>query len=317
MEAAPSVALASPPVAPDLWRLTRVSLPYLLDSIAISRDGADVIDTLLLAAIGEGNLARMSRDASLQMTYAATPPPDDMRRPVSINAIAESLALPFETARRRIARLADKGACVIVPGGVIVPQAQRETPEFTAMCRARYERLKRFYFDLAAEKALPPLADAAREPAALPPGVEPFLVDNRVLTDYLLRFIDNARRLVGDPLTGLMLLEMARSNTEHLTPAQMDAIVPVPERRRRPVSTVHLAKRVGLPTETARRRIAVLESEGFCRRTPQGVAVLSTGLQRPGLRELILGNAVEVERLFNRLHQLGVIARWTRAPAAA
>ena len=56
------------------------------------------------------------------------PPPDEVRRPVSVSAIARSLGVPYETLRRQVRRLIEAGVCVRVEGGLIVPMAALEKP---------------------------------------------------------------------------------------------------------------------------------------------------------------------------------------------
>jgi DNA-binding Lrp family transcriptional regulator len=302
-----------PPVSLALWRVTHLSLGYLLDTIGISRAGGDIVDSLLMGAIMEANVAPFSQDAALQMAYANldTNPTDEMRRPVSVNAVAQSLGLPFETVRRRISAMARQGVCVITPRGVILPSALLDSAPFISMGIARYLRLKRFYFDLKAADAVP-ATEGARLTAATDDRGPPVRVANRILAEYMMRFIDSTQRQINDPLTVLVLLDMARANIEHLTLAEAEAAIPLPDSERRPVSVARLARRLKVPLETMRRRTAWLEAEGFCRRLPSGFVVLSVGFDRPGLHSVIGANAVNVQRLFNRLHRLGILETWDR-----
>ncbi|MET0272445.1 MAG: hypothetical protein ABW360_05605 [Phenylobacterium sp.] len=302
------------PVSLTLWRVTHLSLGYLLDTIGLSRGGGDIVDSLLMGAIMEANVAPFSQDAALQMAYANldTNPPDDMRRPVSINAVAQSLGLPFETVRRRISAMCRKGVCVITPRGVILPSALLDSPPFIAMGIGRYLRLRRFYFDLKAVDAVPvteaaPLAPVAG--AAAPSG-PPVRVANRLLSEYMMRFIDSTQRQINDPLTVLVLLDMARANIEHLTLGEWEAAIPLADAQRRPISTAALARRLKVPLETMRRRTAWLEAEGFCRRLPAGFVVLSSGFARAGLQSVMAENAANVQRLFHRLARLGILNVW-------
>src|ERR1041384_4981597 len=103
----------------------RLANAFALDLVKLGGFGRDVIDALLLAAISQANVAQITRSPELQRQYATldAAPPDELRRPVSINAIAGSLRIPFETARRRIAALKDLGVIKVTAHGVIVPQA--------------------------------------------------------------------------------------------------------------------------------------------------------------------------------------------------
>jgi DeoR/GlpR family transcriptional regulator of sugar metabolism len=46
-------------------------------------------------------------------------PPDEVRRPISVLAVANSLGLPYETVRRYVTKLIRLGRCGRVKGGII------------------------------------------------------------------------------------------------------------------------------------------------------------------------------------------------------
>lgn len=295
-----------------------LSLEYLLDTIAISRAGDDIVDVLLTAAIVDANLAPIAQDVSLDLSFATTAPPDELRRPVSVNALAQSIGLPFETVRRRVRRLTRRGACVMKPAGLIVPQAVLSTPAHEAMIAARYRRLELFYADLRAAGSFALLGAPGTAQDELPTsGGPPLRLANRLLAQYLMRFVDGVMRRIGDPVTGLVLLEMARANTEHLVRPDLKAATPVLDNQPRPVRIARLAERLGIPCETVRRRIARLAREGLCERSAQGYSVTGMGIARPDVPGLMAENAVSLRRLFARLGRLGVLAWWDRELVAA
>jgi DNA-binding Lrp family transcriptional regulator len=309
------VEAGTPPLSSTLSRGVHLSLSFLLDTIALSRAGRDIVDAALLAAIVQANVAPINQEPTLQLAYATLDAvaPDELRRPVSINAIAEMLGMPFETVRRRVGRLARSGACVITRRGVLVPEAALATPEYKALVLARYQRLQRFYFDLVAAGALLPLPPSteARQPGGWSSmGEPPVRAVDRLLGDYVMRLIEGIMRRMGSPLTGLVFMEMGRANTEHLALSEPEAAIPVADSDRRPVPIARLAERLNIPTETLRRRVAFLEREGFCRRTRDGFAVLSAGLARLDQESLISENAANIQGLFARLDRLGVLAVW-------
>lgn len=304
-------------VPPQIRRLSWLSLGYLLDSIEISRGGGDIVDRLLVAAILDANLAPVKQDNALQIAYAALEdaPPDELRRPISVNAVAQSLGLPFETVRRRVAGLARSGALVVAPGGVLVPPAAIASPAFKAMSLARYQRLRRFHAELKAADALPVL-DPGGEPLALPPGDPPVRIANRLLAEHLMRFIESATRRVRHPLSALTLLHIVRGNTEQASLAELESAfsgVGVPMR---PVTIATLASRLNVPGETLRRRTAELVRAGFCRRDRQGVFVRPEMLATDAMSGLVPENAANMQRLFSRLERFGVLAAWDREDAA-
>ncbi|HEX3700968.1 MAG TPA: hypothetical protein VHV27_09875 [Phenylobacterium sp.] len=293
------------------WRIGRASLGFILDIIAISRGPGDILDPLILTTVLEANLALVNQDPELQRRFGGVeaPPPDELRRPVSISAVAASLRLPYETVRRRLGRMASRGACEISRRGVVVPASVVSDPLYLMLAAARYERLKRFYFDL---KALGAMAGVGGGSARIPALAEPPIrIGNRVISEYMLRVMDTIMRRVGDPLTGLILLEMARANAEHLATEAVDVEGPVADAVRRPIRTLALAKRLGLPSETVRRHVATLEAGGFCRRIEGGrLAALEQLGQGEAGGHGLADNLMNVQRLFAKLASLGVVAYW-------
>ena len=91
---------------------------------------ADSLDTLM----GEG-----WRYAGIDQ-----PPPDEVRRPVSVSAIARSLGVPYETLRRHVWRLIEAGVCVRVEGGLIAPTTALETPAATRAMLANVRYVRNF-----------------------------------------------------------------------------------------------------------------------------------------------------------------------------
>jgi DNA-binding Lrp family transcriptional regulator len=295
---------------PTMWRLARLSLIYLMDAIDIARRGGDVIDCLLFSAIIEANVAHVRKDPALQAAYATmnTPVPDDLRRPISISALAHSLRLPFETVRRRIGHMVEAGDCVILPKGVVVTRAILMKPEIQMMAGMQYARLRELYLDLRAEGLSPLLRpdDLNVEPLG---DLAPVRAVVRILSEYIMRFIDNVMLRLGDPLTALVLLHMTLANTEHLTAQEREAL-PVPDHLRRPVSVVSLARRLHTPPETVRRRALWLEEQGFIVRTTGGLMVSAAGAQRPGVVATVGDNLADLNRMFGRLNRLGLLAMW-------
>ncbi|MDB5417842.1 MAG: hypothetical protein JWP50_1261 [Phenylobacterium sp.] len=293
------------------WRIARASLAFLLDVFAAGRDGGDIMGPLILSVIVEANVAPINQDPELSHRYATldSPPPDELRRPVSINAVAASLRLPYETVRRRIAGMADTGAVVVTPRGVYVPTLTVDDPFRLAAATYRYERLKAFYLEL---KALGALDDVSVRPPEAPTyPAPPIRAGVRLISEYTLRVIDQIMRRLGDPLTGLILLEMARANAEHLPSGATRIDRPMPDAQRKPIPVLALSRRLGLPPETTRRHVRRLEAEGFCRRVRGGrLAALEQLGQRGDGAHGLDENLHNVQRLFAKAAALGVLAYW-------
>jgi DNA-binding transcriptional regulator YhcF (GntR family) len=84
----------------------------------------DYLRTLVLAAIVSSNMAHIAYDKALMWQFGAiaNPPPDALRKAVSVRSISEMLGISVETTRRTVCQLIDDGECIRVGGqGVMVP----------------------------------------------------------------------------------------------------------------------------------------------------------------------------------------------------
>lgn len=109
---------------PDHLRIiSRASMDYVVSmySAILRGSGHDPIDALILSTVAVANVAHLNADKALSQAYSGldTPEPQALKRPISRNAVALSLGLSYETARRRIQRLLNEGALVEVDGGLI------------------------------------------------------------------------------------------------------------------------------------------------------------------------------------------------------
>lgn len=308
-------SLAPRPVATagdaPAWEVALASLDYIRDTVLITRGDDDLIDALIFTTALDANVTPVSRDPGLQLAYGgvAVSAPDELRRPVSINAVAQSLRLPFETVRRRFQGLARAGLCLIGPQGVIVPRAADTSAAYISTQRARYERARSFHEDLAARGALPGAEHAQTWPTAAEPLVR---AANRALSEYVLRACNGLIALTGDVLSSLVLLELVLANTKPLSCAELEAWRRAPEQIGRPVRIAALAAPLRLSPETVRRRLNILETTGFCRRTAGGLVATAPTSAQPALADLVEANQANLRRLFTRLGQLGVVTAGQR-----
>jgi DNA-binding Lrp family transcriptional regulator len=296
---------------PQWWRIGRASLGFILDVFHLTRNGGDILGPLISSVIIESNVALINQDPEVSGRYAAldTPPPDELRRPISINAVATSLRLPYETVRRRVAAAIAAGTCVATPKGVYVPAAALQGPAHETLLIARYERLKQFYFEL---KALEVFQGVNLAPPGAPVLTSPPVrAGNRAISEYSLRVIEGIMRRIGDPLTGILLLEMTRANAEPTDRAHFAMDAPLPDMLRVPVTTLTLARRLGLPAETVRRHVAKLDALGFCRKTKGGrLAALEQLGQGNNGEHGLADNLINVQRLFAKCAALGIVPYW-------
>ncbi|WP_133255024.1 helix-turn-helix transcriptional regulator [Phenylobacterium hankyongense] len=288
---------------------------FVLDLVKLGGHRRDVVDALVRAAVLQANLAHLIRDSELQRRYAGLEqdPPDELRRPASINAIATSLRLPFETVRRRVGGLTEAGICALTPKGVIVPQGATSSPEYRVALQFQYEKLRALYERLRA-------IDVVQPPEALAPwtGEPPVRLVGRLVVDFVLRFTEPVLEQVPDPVTTLTLLEIILANTEALPDDDggeegTGVAAFVPDSRRAPVSVGALRARLAVPNETLRRHVKRLCDSGLCRPVRGGYIVSAEALSRPELLAFMLRNHANLTRMFAGLGQAGVLALWDQA----
>ena len=298
---------------PLVWESTRASLDCIRDVIQITRGDDDMLEALIFTAALDANMTPVNRDPNLEVIYGGVEisAPDELRRPVSMNGVAQSLRLPFETVRRRLLRLARAGLCVVTPQGVVVPNGAVTSAAYIAKQRARYDRTRGFYEALKAAGSLP---DAGTAPDRAPPAAEPLVrAANRALSEYMLRAVDGLIALTGDVMSSLVLLELVLANTRALTTAELADWTRAPERLGRPVRIAALAAPLQVSGETIRRHLNNLEDLGYCRRTAGGLVAMAPACAWPKLARLVDANQANMQRLFARLRQLDILSGWDAA----
>lgn len=316
MTVEPALDLANPATRLQLaWRVAPATAAFVLRIETASRAARDLVDGLLFAAIQAANVSTISSDPELQVAYAilADAPPDHLRRPVSVSAIANSLRMPFETARRRVQSLARDGAIEVTPKGVRVSHQALGHHDFLNNVMIRHEQLRLFYLEMKALGVLPPSPPAPRPVWDHPP----IRLTNRLIWDYMLRVADDLGTTVGDASNGLILMAMARENTEGFDPGVLTTWARDPLAVARPVRNRRLAEALNFSTETLRRYVIALESRGFCVRGSRGLVAVAPTAVRSDLDRMVLDNLANLQRLFARLRQFGVLASWDDQATAA
>ncbi|HKP80076.1 MAG TPA: hypothetical protein VJU34_13225 [Phenylobacterium sp.] len=295
-------------VGPMTWRdrvLAALSYNFLLDEVANGMGGLEPLDALLVLAVNQANIAPLTRDPRARALYGAleAPAPDDARRPVSINAVAASLGLPFETVRRRIRRLAAAQVCQVSADGVVVPASFLASPSYIQSVILGHERLRRFYVEL---------RDAGLVEALPPPAFEtdavPIRAAARLLADYVLRASEGLMREAGNVISVLTLVALLAAALADQGRAGD---------RPRALTVRGMSLTLKLSAETVRRHAGELVEDGLCVRTPAGLLVTEDALGAPGVRLLLAENAAHVQRLLAGLAERGVIRAWEAAEAAA
>ena len=89
---------------------------------------------MIVAATIAANVRHITHDPALAAHYAAEdmPPPDTERRPVTLRALSRLIDLPFETVRRRVARLVEEAVIEWHGDGIIVPTRFLTAPAYLA-----------------------------------------------------------------------------------------------------------------------------------------------------------------------------------------
>jgi DNA-binding transcriptional ArsR family regulator len=297
----------------------RLANAFALDLVKLGGFGRDVIDGLLMAAISQANVAQITRSPELQRLYATLdqPPPDELRRPVSISAIANSLRIPFETARRRIAALTELGIIKSTPKGLIIPTAPLNSPFYRITAEAHYTLVRNLYFRL---RGIGLLEDLPR-PNGPPfdPEHPPVRLVIRLSGDYLLRLSDPLTQHVGDLVSGLIMMDVIHANTEHLADSEggdddagWAAEGFVPDDLRKPVRVAALSERLGIAQETVRRHLTRLVAEDRCERSGDGFWVPSRILAREPFIQFLGDNQSHLYRLYAGLADFSVLSEWER-----
>lgn len=291
-----------------VWETARASLACIRDVVRISRGDEDLLDAVIFTAALDANMVPVNRDPHLRVAYGGVElsAPDELRRPVSINAVAQSLRLPFETVRRRFLKMSRAGLCVIGPQGVVIPRGAVTSKAYIAKQRARYERTRVLHGALKAVGALPDVSVTEASPPA-----EPLVrAANRALSEYMLRACGDLVALTGDVMSSLVLLELVVENTRELTAAELADWTRDPEGVGRPIRIAGLAASLRFSGETIRRHLNTLEALGFCRRTVGGLVAVAPAPAWPKLARLVEANEANLQRLFARLRELGILAAW-------
>jgi DNA-binding Lrp family transcriptional regulator len=133
--------------------VARLSLEYCLRALRLLVETyGDIRAGIVAQAIVTTNTAHLDAPMGEGWRYTAVdqPPPDAVRRPVSVLGLSKSLGLPYETLRRQVHRLIEAGVCVRVEGGLIVPMAVVEQPAASQAVLANVRYVRQFVRNLQA-----------------------------------------------------------------------------------------------------------------------------------------------------------------------
>jgi len=257
---------SSPPPVRLVVRLLLEFMVAALPPLSRWQDGDLVRGIVFLAILqaGRPRFADLARRGVL-----AWPRSDDALKPLSVNSLAVSLGLPYETARRQVQRLTAAGLVRRVEAqGVVVPESVVQSPAFSAYAaelHVLFLKLMRglraigFDFDSFARGEI--VAAQADEAA----DVQPDAALRNVLIDFMLRLVECGVAVHDNDMTrSFVFTAIMAANAEPYT-AVADAAWDFatlaqspPESRRRPITVRELSQRVGIPYETTRRAVVAM-----------------------------------------------------------
>lgn len=234
-------------------------------------------------------------------------------RPISVRAVSESLGMPYETTRRQVRELEMIGYCrhvgdqgvAVVPEVLTTPEHQAWDTEGWTGLIAVIAELKGLGLDFAdlgqggtGQRTLPPLQPP-------PDAVE-------VMDSFLLRAMESGVTAHRSMLDGLVYTALVIGNASPITYDPDSAWrysgreSPPPDALRRPVSLGEIARRIGVPRETVRRRMAHYLRLGWVTPARGGYLSVMAHQQRPEVLNSGEGIVQRFMQLLQALAPLGL-----------
>lgn len=277
----------------------RLANAFVLDLVKLGAHGRDIIDPLIRSALMQVGIGPVMRDPKLQLRFATfdCDIPDDLRRPASVNGLATSLGVPFETVRRRIHAFAAEGACIAVGRRFVVPSTVTSSPFFHMACTIQYAKLLAFHDQLREAGAVPAQVSSPRNWPA-----PPVRLAGRFVVEFVLRFRELIAVHVPDAVSSVVFMDILAANVEALPLTRDGGLGAVfGDSERIGVSGHQIAQRLSIPDETVRRHIATLVERGLVVRGRKGWIVPGARLASPEFEALFADNHRNVVRLFGHL----------------
>jgi DNA-binding Lrp family transcriptional regulator len=313
LDAAPSEPAARTTADAEIGRLVaRLSVAYVLRVFQLARGAfGDGRAGLLALAIHTANTAHLDprTEAGRRVAGRDGILPDELRRPISISRLADSVGLPFESARRVVQGLIDAGHCARVEGGVIIPASALCRPELARAVIANLGYTRRFVRDLqtvgladASATAWTQQGDAADE-CALARNVA------RITFQYVLRALRLLTQSYGDIRLAIVAQTIVTANTAHLDTRLHKGLRyagiddPPPNEERYPISIVRLAESLRAPYETTRAQVQRLVDAGVCMRVDGGLIVPQAVFEEPAAVSAALENMAYLRKFVRDLQR--------------
>jgi DNA-binding transcriptional ArsR family regulator len=229
---------------------------------------------------------------------------------LSVNAIATSAAIPYETARRHLAMLLDAGLCERSEKGIKLAGAFADDPRYRAFERHLTDELAAFLGTLRALDV------------PLPRGGEPIIDDLLAFAtaamDLSLVAMEFWHTAYRHPLDMLVFAGVSVENCYPFTADRAacrrygDWDTPPPEAIKRPVSAAALAARLDLPYATLWRSVRRLRDTGLVTLTAAGLVSQNRATDdtlREGRNQMIAYFRSRLTRLARAGVDLDAVAR--------
>lgn len=295
----------------------RLGMSFFLGYLRIVGEDHDLLDGLILLAIGQANVEHLDREPDPRDQHGDIddPPSETALRPITVNALAATLRLPFETVRRRVGRLSSTGDCVLVKRGAMLPPRTWASQRWRFRAFTVHQQARNLYLALRDLGVLRPLATRAASRRI------PLLALERMAASYALRQLNSLSARLKDPALGLLLIHVIRASTDHLDDtyaefAEHDDLIG--DSLRRPAPIALLASRMGAPYETIRRHSQQLLKDGWIARDSAGGFYLTREMLRAEhWAEARRENVVNLNRLMSSLGEAGILSTWQGSGAPA
>lgn len=121
-----------------------------VDLLARAVGDGDILRGVIFLAVVDANTRHLKPSDPAAQAYANTRDslPDDLRRPISVHALALELSLPYETTRRHVNALIKQGLCRRNDSGIYVTAEILAGKAMTLTHRRNLENLRLLYRDL-------------------------------------------------------------------------------------------------------------------------------------------------------------------------
>lgn len=253
--------------------------------------GPDLEAAIIFLAILEANGRHIVRQPGFAAELAdeRVGPPGEAPRPISRQAVAESLGIPRETVRRKVSDLIDRGYLVKTSGGVITTRAVIGSEQFLAARQLIATHIRQLVLDLRQYAGMPvpgePPAPDLAEDVGGSGDLQGWLVEagelrvaNALAIEFVVRYTREAAALFGNDYEGAITFLTILEINGHQNIRQpwfvrdfADVRVSLPAEMARAVSRQAVAESLGSPRETVRRKISDLIQRGLLVEAPGGV----------------------------------------------